>query len=71
MRKLFIPLLAVLALLTAVNAETCYLFASHARGTHLIHTVSKEAREISGEIFGIKKIKIGQDLNLAHQHIYV
>ena len=55
MRKLFIPLLVVLALPTAVNAETWYLFASHARGIHTIPTVSKEACQISGEIFWDKK----------------
>ena len=57
MRKFLIPLLAVIAFPTAVNAETWYLFASHAKGTHTIPTVSKEACEISGEKFWDKKGK--------------
>jgi len=57
MKRLLLPLLATLALPTAVNAETCYLFASHTRGKHPIPKVSKEACEISGEIFWNKKSK--------------
>ena len=55
MKRILLPLLAVLALPTAINAETWYLFASHGRGTHTIPTQSKEACERAGEKFWDKQ----------------
>ncbi len=55
MKRLLFPLLAALALPTAVNAETWYLFGSHKYGTHTIPTKSKEACEIAGEKFWDEK----------------
>ncbi len=55
MKRLLIPLLAALAFHNTVITETWYLFASRTRGTNTIPAVSKEACEISGEIFWNKK----------------
>ena len=69
MKRLLLPLLAALAFHNTVITETWYLFAFRTRGTNTIPAVSKEACEISGEIFGIKKVKIRKDLNLGHQYL--
>ena len=57
MKRLLLPLLAALAFHNTVITETWYLFASRTRGTNTIPAVSKEACEISGEIFWNKKGK--------------